>query len=964
VSCLALWRGLLVGTSLLGLSPLAAQSDSAVRSLVFTDTGGFRLALRVRSPDAVGAPVRAMLRAPDGTVTWQGALGTLTATDAGASLAAARRIPRLRPWSPTSPVRYDLLLDIGSRWRDSVRIGFRTVRAANGRILLNGRPVFLKGNAINPPGRNIPDSLSRSGRFARDYLRTLKAAGVNLVRLGSVSDVWLDAADDVGMLVFQGNYGTPRGGSATRVPANLGASLAWYRDTILAPQVNHPSVVVYALTNETADPEIHYQSDGAAAMGRYLQTVYDSVHVWDPTRLVIANAGYGFGRTGELCDLHRYWGWYYNSFLSFYTLRDPAVCWRGRTGQPITMSEVVGNYTGADGRFNLVSDTKQPDSQLNWTGHAPDAEQGPRALAYQAWLAEQAIEIPRRLRSRNPNLAGIVPFSIVFSKWHGITRMADMGPKPIVTQYRRSFQPVLLSWETWTPQRYAGDVWPLVAHVVNDADDGRPLTGATLVATLRDPDGRARLTRRMPWPVVPFYGAAERALTIPLPTDAAGRWTLHGALVRGGDTVSRNVATVRIHARRSAAVVTDTTGHRTLRLYDPSGRTRAALAILGVRAEPVRQIVALDPARDALLVGREAWDATLSGQVGLLEAFVNRGGRALILDQDPARFATHWLPGGVRPSILPLDHQEVFPGGRPWAQGMAINPERPSHPVFAGLTRDDLFLWSDYTGWRESSPGFPAVYPVTRGYALTRPEELGRVAVLANYDHGLVGQALTEHLLGRGSVILSAFDLIPRIGHDPVADRLCDNLVAYLREARPQDARPVMTAPILWGDYAAEQGIVTGAASGLLVHTVPTMPEAMQAANPVRIDAEGFWLAGGESGGWNTRPAIQYVARGRRPYGPYEFTSGGSYKLLDPQNPIGEGRVWWRAPAGHTVVVNRLLNPTEAPLEVTLAVQGKRVTATIPPRDSADVTVPLTTAEVALHIRGDRRLVLLRSETR
>ena len=59
-----------------------------------------------------------------------------------------------------------------------------------------------------------------------------------------------------------------------------------------------------------------------------LQRAYDELSAWDDTRLYIGNAGYGFGRAGEICDLHRYWGWYYNSFLSFYEMRDPRICWR------------------------------------------------------------------------------------------------------------------------------------------------------------------------------------------------------------------------------------------------------------------------------------------------------------------------------------------------------------------------------------------------------------------------------------------------------------------------------------------------------------------------------------------------------------------------------------------------------------------------------------------------------------
>ena len=195
-------------------------------------------------------------------------------------------------------------------------------------------------------------------------------------------------------------------------------------------------------------------------------------------------------------------------------------------------------------------------------------------------------------------------------------------------------------------------------------------------------------------------------------------------------------------------------------------------------------------------------------------------------------------------SLPPRDHEEVFPGGRPWAQGLAINPERPQHAVFRGLTRDDLFLMNDYTGWNANRPGFPAVYPVTHGYALTRTNELGRVAVLANYDHGLLGVALSEHFAGRGSTVVSGFDLVPRIGNDPVADQLLRNLVRYVQTDTTHAAYPVIADRIVWGDYASERGLVTGVHSGLLLHTEPTMPEALRARYPIRIDSDGFWRSG------------------------------------------------------------------------------------------------------------------------
>ena len=50
---------------------------------------------------------------------------------------------------------------------------------------LNGRPIFLRGNSINPPGRNVPDAVGGTHAFALEYLGYMKnVARVNAVRIG------------------------------------------------------------------------------------------------------------------------------------------------------------------------------------------------------------------------------------------------------------------------------------------------------------------------------------------------------------------------------------------------------------------------------------------------------------------------------------------------------------------------------------------------------------------------------------------------------------------------------------------------------------------------------------------------------------------------------------------------------------------------------------------------------------
>jgi hypothetical protein len=242
---------------------------------------------------------------------------------------------------------------------------------------------------------------------------------------------------------------------------------------------------------------------------------------------------------------------------------------------------------------------------------------------------------------------------------------------------------------------------------------------------------------------------------------------------------------------------------------------------------------------------------------------------------------------------------------------------------------------------------------------------MGRTAVLAHYDHGLQGVALAEFFFERGSVLLNGFDLVNRATRDPVADRMLRNLVRYVAGDLPHEAHPLVTSKIVWGDYASERGLLTGIHSGLLLHTVPRVPEALRAANPLRTDDEGFVFAGA-AGGWNTKPAIQYHGRGRRAYGPYEFTSGGSVRLPAGAAKTGEGRVWMRIPAGRTTMLTTVENPADQPLALDVEVNGVRQSHTLAARATRTLETPLRAGDTTLGLtfRGDRRLVLLETDFR
>src|SRR5581483_125290 len=249
----------------------------------------------------------------------------------------------------------------------------------------------------------------------------------------------------------------------------------------------------------------------------------------DPTRLYIANAGYGYGRVGEINDLHRYWGWYYQSPFTFLHLRDDPKIVAPEKTQPLTFTECVGNYNGPDGRVNLTPNHKNPTAQQNWTGHAPTAEQGALEFEHQSFTVRQATELFRRLRPLNSELSGVFPFTILFNRWHDIASFADMDPKPAARQLRASYQPVLLTWELYTPQVYAGATLKPIAHIVNDDDAFAALHDATLAYEMRDATQRTVASGKISVPDVAYYATARLPLTLAIPpTLATGNYSLCG----------------------------------------------------------------------------------------------------------------------------------------------------------------------------------------------------------------------------------------------------------------------------------------------------------------------------------------------------------------------------------------------------------------------------------------------------
>lgn len=887
----------------------------------------------------------------DNKVVWSGELPSLKVT-AGDTATLNHIIEGIEAklWTPVAPHLHNITITAGES-SATKRVGFRSFQMVDGRFLLNGKPIFLRGNAINPPGRGIPGELEESKEFARDYVRFLKGMNINLIRIRNNQD-WLDVCDEEGMMVFGGRYGRPRTGTESTPPQDFDWSIRHYKEVELGPLQWHPSVVILILSNEQA-----YSGNAGAAYDKFLSAAHKELVKWDNSRPYIGNAGYGLGRNADVYDVHRYWGWYYNSFLTFLNLRDMKQWQNEGKTQAITFTECVGNYTGIDGRYNLCSRTKQPYSQLCWTGHTPQDEQGDAALKYQAFVLKNTVEFFRRLRSQNERLSGVMPFSIIFHDWDGIKTFSQMKPKPVAFQYGTSYQPILLSWEMWMPNVYASAAINSVIHVVNDDDNMCDLDSARVEWALEDINRIPVIKGTIELPKIAYYDTYRQPLKVNVPaTTPTGYYNLRGTIMRAGKVVSQNNTEVFIAGVEWRQ---NPEKGREIALYDTKGLTAKAFDNLGIAYQRVTNVEKLNP-KKILVIGELSWDAALTASQQSLTRFIDNAGRIVCLRQQ-GTLPTDWIPAKVKMLTDTNNSSEYLGSGFTYMDGMNINMERDYHPVFKGISRDKLRLWSDYTGFDESKEGFPAIYPVTQGFDLAG-NDFGNITVYANYSRGLAATALCEITKSKGAVILSGFDIAPRCGIDPVADRLLSNIINYARSNETSNPYTVVNKPIVWGDYASENGIVSLANNGLIVNTAPIVPIDQREKLPTVYDDMGYWYAGEKAGGWNTKPGVQYMPYGRRPFSNFTYSSGGNV-VAQGDNRNAKGFFLADVPQGSRQMVTTVLNPSQQTIKLAIAVNGKATEFTIAPDSTQDLLSPLPEqTKLRIEFTGDRKAVLLRTE--
>lgn len=163
-------------------------------------------------------------------------------------------------WSDVEPCL--TTIEVAGR---KVRFGLRQVEAREGKIWLNGRPIFLKG-VNRHESSPFEGSATSAATMLRD-LQNLKALGGNFIRAAHYQqcEQFLDLCDEMGVLVWEESLGWGNGQGYVNnkfPPSELmdeefcALQVHQTREMVRA-SFNHPCVIIQAFLNEcnSAKPE-------------------------------------------------------------------------------------------------------------------------------------------------------------------------------------------------------------------------------------------------------------------------------------------------------------------------------------------------------------------------------------------------------------------------------------------------------------------------------------------------------------------------------------------------------------------------------------------------------------------------------------------------------------------------------------------------------------------------------------
>jgi beta-glucuronidase len=288
-------------------------------------------------------------------------------------------VPGLKLWEPANPKLYRVRLTSSLDVVED-KIGFRTIEVKGQQVLLNNKPLFLRGISIH---EEYPGEARRaySRKDALHLLGQAKALNCNMVRLAHYphNENMTRAADSLGVLVWSE---IPVYWTINFTDETVLQKAKTQLNEMITRDHNRASIIIWSVGNETPVN---------AARTKFMSTLVQTAKQWDSSRIISAalevhningvnTIDDPLGAYTDLVAVNEYLGWYGGLPSNARTAR-----WEVKYDKPLFFSE-----TGAEavGGFHA-------DSMTLWSEE------------YQEWYYKEQVNMMKRMPS---NYVGLSPW--------------------------------------------------------------------------------------------------------------------------------------------------------------------------------------------------------------------------------------------------------------------------------------------------------------------------------------------------------------------------------------------------------------------------------------------------------------------------------------------------------------------------------------------------------------------------
>lgn len=297
----------------------------------------------------------------------------------GDSAAFNFKLHKVQLWSPETPKLYQVVLTSKDD-RVEDKIGFRTIEVQGKQILLNGKPVFLRGISIH---EEIPNEIRRaySKEDALHLLGEAKELNCNMVRLAHYphNENMTRTADSMGIMMW------------SEIPVYW--TIQFTNDTVLQKAKtqlnemitrdrNRASIIIWSVGNETPVSPVRT---------KFMSTLVQTAKQLDNTRLISAalevhnvkgvnTIDDPLGAYTDIVSVNEYLGWYGGLPSNCRTAQ-----WDVKYSKPLFFSETgAGSLSGY-----------HADSLTRWSEE------------YQEWYYKEQVAMMKRMPD---NFSGMSPW--------------------------------------------------------------------------------------------------------------------------------------------------------------------------------------------------------------------------------------------------------------------------------------------------------------------------------------------------------------------------------------------------------------------------------------------------------------------------------------------------------------------------------------------------------------------------